>query len=390
MRNQLWPLWLQTCFVAMVAFIIRPASAYRALELGIDPVWLGVIVAAYAVIQLFLAPIIGHFADAGHERVTLILGAVIILAGSVGLLVMSSSLVDLLIWNALVGVGHIFTGVGSQTLVAQDHSRSADSNFGVYTFAGSVGQMLGPLALTLVAGEATLPDTRLLFTVAVGVACLAVVSGFAAARRGRDAARVQRGAEHASFRQAFTAAPPRVRVKLLGAIAVSMLILATIDLVSIYLPAWGVEMGISAFVVGILLSVRSVGTMLSRLGLGTMVRAFGRFNLVLVSTIIAALSLLVFVFPIGEVAAGIVLFIAGAALGIGQPLTMAAVTASAPMGTVGLWLSIRLTGNSLGLVVIPSLIGVVSGVAGATGVFGVLAVSMLGVAGALWGGRRYR
>src|SRR5690606_11110409 len=99
--------------------------------------------------------------------------------------------------------------------------------------------------------------------------------------------------------------------------------------------------------------VRSVGTMLSRLGLGLLVRAFGRFSLIVASTIIAALSLLVLLFPVDLIAAGIVLFVAGAALGIGQPLTMAAVSEAAPAGTVGLWLSIRVTANSLGVVVIP-------------------------------------
>lgn len=390
MRNQLWPLWFQTCFVAMASFIVRPASAYRALELGIDPIWLGIIAAAYAIIPLFVAPIIGHFADAGYERIALILGAGAMLAGALGLLAYSSSLLHLLLWNALIGIGHILTGVGSQTLVAHDDVRSADVNFGMYTFAGSVGQTLGPLTLTVLAGQATLPNTTYLFAAAVGLTCLAVVCGFAVARGGRSAARARNGTDLPSFRQALTAAPRKVRAQLLGAITVSMVILAAIDLLSVYLPAWGVESGMSAFTVGILLTVRSVGTMLSRLGLGALVRAFSRSTLIVASTIIAALSLLILVFPIDVVAAGIVLFVAGAALGIGQPLTMAAVSAAAPAGTVGLWLSIRLTGNSLGLVVIPPVVGIVGGVAGAAGVFGTLAASLLMVAGASWVGRRFR
>jgi len=374
-----------TCFVQMTAFVIRPTSAYRALELGINPAWLGVIAAAFAVLPLTVAAYAGHLADRGNERASLLFGAGFVLVAAIGLLTWSSSLTALLIWNALLGVGHIVAGVGQQTLVARGDPSRADENFGMYTFAGSLGQTMGPVLLTFFGGSSMLPDTRILFITALICAVVTVVFSLVASWRagvGARSADTPRGTMRAALRTS-----PGIRKQLFGAIAVSMVILAAIDLLSVYLPAWGVESGISAFLVGILLSVRSVATMLSRLGLGALVRRFGRMNLIIASTLIGAAAIFALMFSRDVPLAGVLLAIAGATLGIGQPLTMAAVSMAAPAGTVGLWLSIRLTGNSLGIVVIPPVVGAVAGAVGTAGVFGVVSLALVGVAGGAWLGR---
>lgn len=383
-----WFLWLHTCFLQMTVMVIRPTSAYRALELGIDAMWLGLIVAAFSILPLFLATLAGRFADAGHERAALVMGAGLMLVAAIGLL-WSASLTSLLLWSALLGVGHVLAGVGQQTLVARADPSTVDTNFGRYTFAGSIGQMLGPLMITVFGGQASLPDTTLLFAASAGCAGVATVFAVASAlrERGRHQIRVSTG--RVSSHQLLTA-PRKTLRQIFGAIGVSVVILAVLDVLTVYLPAWGVETGNTASTVGILLSVRALATMLSRLGLGALVRAFGRPNLILGSTVLAAAMILVLIFSTNVVMAGAALFIVGAALGIIQPLTMAVISVAAPTGTVGLWLSIRLSGNSLGLVVIPSIAGIVGGLAGVTGVFGVLVLALTGVAGASWALRNSR
>lgn len=387
MRHQPWSLLVQTCFTQGTVFLVRPTSAYRALELGIDFAWLGSLAAAFSLLPALIAAFVGHFVDRRNEKKTLVVGGSLMVVAAGGLVFLSSSLLLLMGWNGLLGMGFVCCVVSQQTIVAHGNPKTVDSNFGVFTLVGALGQSLGPLAITTFSGRTALPDTTLLFVVGV---CCAVVALTLAVAMGSPAD-VTRSTGGALPRHSILDAlnvPIHTRGRIFSMIVVSIVILAAVDLLTVYLPAWGVEMGVSATMVGVLLSVRSIATMLSRLGLGTIVRIFGRSTLVVASTLIAGIAVLLLGFTTNAVVAGVVLLVAGLALGIGQPLTMATVSLLAPRGTVGLWLSIRLTGNSLGLVFIPPAVGLLAGVLGIAGVFGVLAVMLMGVAGLARTGHR--
>lgn len=373
LRSQPWPLLAQVCFAQATTFLIRPSSAYRALELGVTSAWLGLLAAAFSILPFVLAAFVGHFVDRGNERATLIGGAALMVVAAAGLLGWSSSLTLLLIWNMLLGAGFVCCVVSQQTFVAHRDPKTVDANFGMFTFVNALGQSLGPLALTALSGHAAFPDTMLLFAVAVGSAAVALM--LAIAMRYPGGVTGSADPPQHSFRDALKT-PSDLRRRLSSAIVISMIILVAIDLLTVYLPAWGVEKGMSASAVGVLLSARSVATMISRVGLGTMARLVGRSTLILVSTSLAAVAIVILVFTSDLFLASMVLFVAGLGLGIGQPLTMAIIAVAAPPGTVGLWLAIRLSGNSLGLVVFPPVVGLMSGGLGASGVFGVLAAAL--------------
>jgi MFS family permease len=67
-----------------------------------------------------------------------------------------------------------------------------------------------------------------------------------------------------------------------------------------------------------------------------------------------------------------ILAVAGFAMGIGQPMTMAWVSRISPAHMRGLAISIRLTANRFGQVVAPAAAGLIAG-AGVSGVFWMLA-----------------
>jgi len=81
----------------------------------------------------------------------------------------------------------------------------------------------------------------------------------------------------------------------------------------------------------------------------------------------------------------IVVGAAGIGLGAGQPLTMSWLAESTPPGLRGRAMSLRLTGNRLGQVLLPSAVGVVAAGAGAAGV---LAVTAAGLTAAATAARR--
>jgi hypothetical protein len=299
-------------------------------------------------------------------------------AGGVGLLWATGSLAALLAWNAVIGLGHLMSVLGEQTLVARSGSGRLDSAFGTYTFVGWLGQAAGPLVLAVVGGSAVLPDsTALVRCYLVAVVAMAVVTLPLRHATFADGTKEARG----SWRAAFALAPV-ARRRMTGALLVSMLVLAAVDLVQVYLPALGVERELPAWLIGTLLAVRAGATMASRLGLARMTARLGRDRLVVVSAVVAAGAVAVLAVPVPPLVLGAALLVGGFALGIGQPLSMSVVAMTAPPGAVATWLGLRLTANRLGQSAIPAGVSVVASVAGVAGVFVATSVGLLGTAGA--------
>jgi hypothetical protein len=77
------------------------------------------------------------------------------------------------------------------------------------------------------------------------------------------------------------------------------------------------------------------------------------------------IALVVAPWPTAMAAAGVLV---GAGLGLSQPLTMSMVSDLAPTGSRALAMSLRISGNRLGVLVLPASIGLIFGGAGAVGV----------------------
>jgi MFS family permease len=77
-----------------------------------------------------------------------------------------------------------------------------------------------------------------------------------------------------------------------------------------------------------------------------------------------------------EWALAVLVVLLGLGLGVGQPLTMSWLAETAPAGLRGRAMSLRLTGNRLGQVVIPSAVGVVAAGVGAAGVLWATAAAL--------------
>ena len=361
-------------FLQGSVYLVRPATSYRALELGVDPGLLGLVVASFSILPVFLAVGIGRATDRGREQGVLLLGAGLMIAAGFGLLFAAASLPALLGWNLLLGVGHLMSLIGEQSRLASAKNRNMDRIFGYYTTVTAIAQAAAPLLLGFLGGESVLPDTAVLLQAylysAVAMAVATLFMARHAAPRAEAKARVQ------VTLSAALNVEPATRNTLLASIGLSMMVLCTIDLLQVYLPALAVERGIPVQTVGILLSLRAGATVLSRLGLERLVRTVGRARLLLASTGISAVLIAMLAIDLGVFWMAVLLVLAGFSLGIGQPLSMSIVSAAASEGTRGTWMSIRLLGNRLGQAVIPVGVGIFATGLGAGGVFAVLGSTM--------------
>jgi MFS family permease len=368
-------LLIHSALIQAVTFLVRPATSYRALELDVPGFALGVLAASYAVFPLLLALPIGGLVDRLGERRLMAIGSAVVLGCSAFLLFFGTSVPALVAGTALLGAGQLACVVGQQAVVANNaESARLDSAFGYLTFAASLGQALGPLAISLVGGASVRPDTNAIFLLATAMSLVLFVTTFVVSSKVSRRRRMSKGSAGAKGGAMALLKTPGVT----RALATSATVLAVVDLTVVYLPALGAERGLSAATVGLMLTVRAALSMVSRLGLGSMSRKLGRMRLLVLSLAVSTVSLAAAAIPMPMWLLFVVMAFLGLGLGIGQPLTMSWLSAQAPEGQRGRALALRLAGNRVGQVVLPSAIGVVAVGLGAAGVFLASAVAVGG------------
>ena len=357
--------------VQLVSYGLRPAISFEILQLGLDAAWLGIAATAFALPPLLLALPSGHIVDRLGERGMLVAGGLTLAAAAIVTVSYSTHAIGLMIATALLGLGVLFSVVGEQSWVMRGAADARlDSTFGVYTFATSAGQMLGPVLL-LLPGPAGAPSLRL---VALATLCLAVaatalslgIRSVAVVPRARG----MRAPDHGIL-------PLLRRRGVPSALIASSIVLTSLDLVMAYLPLLADERGIATIWVSAFLVARGAATMASRLCLGRFTRRFGRRRVLIVGGALAAASLSVLAFPVPPAALVAAGALYGLAAGTVQPLTMSwmtLVTAREQRGTAA---SLRLVGNRVGQTVIPLAAAGVATVMGAAGVFAVTSAALV-------------
>jgi predicted MFS family arabinose efflux permease len=231
--------------------------------------------------------------------------------------------------------------------------------------------MIGPIIAVAVAGTSgVLPEsTRSAFVAALIFSIFALIPVL---RWRSDAPTV---IADQSQRSALKSAGKLLKnPKIFSAIYTSMAISSVGDILIVFLPLFGKEQEFSSMSIGVILAIRAGASMLSRLALGWLSAHFSTRKILLVSTLISTLSLAAMVFARNEYLLGVIVLVAGLALGVGQPLTMSLVSSATRPEERALAVSARLTGNRLGQFLLPAGAGALASGSGTSAVFIALAL----------------
>ena len=399
--------------------VLAPMASYRALDLGVGASGLGLLTTAFSVFPLVVALRIGRIVDR-HGGVAFMAGGLLLMAiAGVGIAAAPSPT-----WVygafAVLGLGHMTAVIAAQGIVAKasdDHTY--DQRFSTLSFAASLGQLVGPVLGGIVAGQGSPEETTRALLVGAGLATrgLPLVLWM----RPRLVARMAGGSMEAPAAAPVDSAAPAGRTDsaapaggrprgpsqlsqpsrpgqpgpsllsiaqtpgMIRAILVSTMVLSATDIIIVYLPALGDERGWPAALVGGLLAVRAASSMGMRLVLGRLVARFGR-RVLLGGALLVSAAALVALPAAGPVPLIVALMVvAGAGLGMGQPLTMSWVASIATPSARATALSVRLMGNRLGQLAIPAATGTLAAVTGAGGVLAatglLLAIGLTGLLG---------
>jgi MFS family permease len=363
--------------------VARPMASYRALEIGMGPGMLGIVAAAFAVAPVAFALTIGRRIDR-HGEFPFLVTAAALQAASAVLLIVVAVPAALLVGVALLGLSQLVFVVADQTLVGSRTPRERyDQRFGSLSFVASLGQLIGPAAAGLIAASAgptadggsdpAGTATALLFGGVLSMVALPVIAVLWRRDPGLAVPKASASGPAPSIRSLL-------RVPgMLPAMLASLTVLATMDILVVYLPALGEERGITVATVGALLSVRAGASMASRLFLGRLVGWFGRSRLMVGSLVVAAVAVMALaVLPLPGMF--LAMAIAGLTLGVSQPMTMSWVAARATAENRGTAMSLRLLGNRMGQVIIPLGAGLVAAVTGTAGVLAAAGVTVAATA----------
>jgi MFS family permease len=357
---------LNSLLIQAGIYVVRPIVTYKSVELGADAALVGLIGASFAIAPLVFAIQIGRFVDRGRAGLALLLGSIILVLTTFGLLFINSIALLMLAMPSL-GMGHLLVMVGGQTLIAnRSNSKAYEKNFGLLTFYASAGHAIGPFVGGYLAdsGEVNVnANAAFLFALALFVA--AVIGTIALSTKKENPKNVK-PLEKARVTQVL--AIPTFK----SAIFVASATTAVVDVVLIFLPLYGREIGLSVTDIGILLAIRAIFSLAVRLVLGQISNRLGLRRIVTWGSWVTLVSMVALGLTSNFWWIALIMAVSGFAMGIGQPATMAWVSRISSPESRGLAISIRLGANRFGQVAMPAIAGVVAG-ASTAGVFYMLA-----------------
>jgi predicted MFS family arabinose efflux permease len=362
---------LATAFIEQtVVSIVRVSTTYRAVELGLSVVWLGIITAVYAVLPIFVGVQVGRFIDRGHDAVTTWIGGGLLIVACAGF-ALFPNLIALLVFTAITGTAHLLFVISQQVLCTRCGSGpgAMERAIGNYMVANAVGQGVGPYIVGLAGGSASVPPTQLLYAIAAGGAVLTMATALTVRPSHAQKSRAERGK------------PPPLRELLFipGLTTIMLVSVVTVvaqDLIVVYLPLLGAERGMTVGAVGTLLAARAVASMASRLSFARLHAALGRVPLTLISTFVSAAAYASLALPLPLPIMYAAIALAGFALSISITESIAGVLGIASGGAVGTANSLRTMGNRIGQFIIPFLASLIAAATGTAGIFVIIGISL--------------
>ena len=377
------PLFIQTAFIHVAIVLARVATSYAAIDLGLSFIAIGIVSSAFSILPVLIAVPLGRVIDKGYDSLAVRLGSgALVLSGLIFWLTPTNA-TTLFLATAMLGLGQLICMAGHQMISIRTGKtvRGRDAVFGYHMVAIAMGQGLAPLGIALFAGDAHVPPVHLLFGATLLFTVLSLVASFALppAAGGK--------ASHGDRPSATLTDLIKIR-GLFAYIIASVMTVTALDLIVVYLPLLGAERHLDAATVGYIMSVRAVSSMMARLLYVPLSELFGRMPLTYAAMLSPALAFVVVAAPLPLWVIFPAIAIAGMGLGVSATLTLSGLVDLAPMNARATAMSLRLTGNRLGMIVIPMAASLVATASGAAGVFVILAATLSGSAAGIWQAKR--
>lgn len=367
----------------------RLAAPLLALKLGHSAAAVGVLLALYSLAAVFLSLPAGRLADRHGLRLPLALAVAGLTVGA-GLAALWPRFAVLCVSALLVGAAANAAQIALQRHVGRLASDASERKlaFSWIAIAPAAANFAGPLLAGLLidhagAAPGDLAGYRWAFAALalLPLLCWGLLRGVPEGPRAPP-----------------VAAPPNQSVwDLLGHAPLRRLLFvnwlqgAAWDVHTFVLPLLGYERGMAASAIGALQGAFAVAAALVRMALPLLARRWAEWQVIYVSTVLAAGALLVYPWMGGPLGMGACSVVLGVALGAVQPMVMSLLHELAPPARQGEAMALRSMTMNASSFALPMLFGSIGAVAGTAGLFwlvagvlglGLRAVPALGKVGA--------
>lgn len=380
MRRPFDPIYLLTAIVVLVHVSFggsRILLALYALSLGGTPFIIGALISVYALTPMFVSVQAGRIADRIGHRVPMFGGAFGMVIGLM-VPVLWPGLPALFVSAAITGGSFAAFNIAAQALVgAMSALERRAFNFSILSMGYSVATLIAPL----IVGYAVDHAGPIWAYAILSMILLAPVAVLASRRRIPTA-------KASGATQDKRSVLDLLRNRgLLAIFAASGACVTGWDLFTFFMPIYGTRIGLSATMIGVVISTFGVATLVVRIFIPLLTRRHGEPAVLAWAMTLGAVafgSLPLFENMVYLMAAA---FLMGLGLGCGQPLTMMITYSRSPAGRAGEANGIRQMANNLTHMVVPFAFGALGSAFGMGPVFWINSAILL--AGAFLGGKRY-
>jgi MFS family permease len=358
------------CFVGS-----RMTTTLFALQLGASELTVGVLLALFAVLPMFLSVSAGRIIDRFGPRRPVMIGMATLACGA-ALPFAFPSVTVLYISSPLLGTSFMFLHIAMNSVFgayATPEERAV--TFSWLSLGFSISNSIGPL----IAGYAIEGFGHA--GAMLSLAAFPVIALVMLARRKRPLPRPERVARE---RQTGVLDLLRVPVLRYTLIASGLLNMGW-DIYGFLMPLYGSRIGLSAGTIGVVMSTFALATFVVRAALTVLVRRVHHWTLISSAMAVAALAYVMFPFVHSVPLLMALSFVLGLGLGASQPVIMALLYESSPPGRQGEAVGIRTTMMNGSQTFIPLASGAISAALGMAPVFALIAALLFGGA---WFARR--
>jgi MFS family permease len=357
-------------------FANRVVLALLALQLGASPIAVGVVGGLFSLCPTFLGLFAGRVADRFGTRQLLIWGTVSL---SVGMLspYFWMSIPAIMIAATLCGLSQVLFNVSTQNLTGLlSTSETRPRNFSNYALTNSTGQFVG----MLIGGFTTdhLSNTTTCLSLAVFAAIPLVI--LAIRRQPLEPANLASTKKSATkdITSDNTSAwlmlkDPIIRQTLYT----GSLMNSGLNLYQFYLPVYAHSIGISASVIGMIMAAHATAAFVVRIILPNLIKKLQEDNVLALAFFFGALAFLLIPFVHHAWILGILSFIFGLGMGVGQPIVTMQMFANSPKGRSGESIGLKMTTNQLTKMISPIAFGAIATGFGLFAMFGVNALLLI-------------
>jgi len=351
----------------------RVAVALYALQLKSSPLVIGAMMALYGALPMFLSISAGRLTDRIGSRGPMMIGSGTMIVGAL-LPFVSQSLLALYATSVLIGCGFMLYQVAIQHVIGfLGRPEDRPANFSIMALGYSVSAFIGPMIVGVGIDGFGHRWTFLLLSL-LPVAPLLIL----ATDRLKFPRLKLRRAEQANrgIADLLRDGPMRTVYVSSGLISIGW------DLYSFVAPIYGSRIGLTATMIGVVMSSFAAATFTVRLFLPLVGRRIRPYQLITTALLLSGTTY--FLFPLFTGAALLIAlsFVLGLGLGCAQPMVMAMLHDTAPEGRAGEAVGVRTMLISSSQTFTPILFGAVGSAVGMIPVFWAIAAAL--IAGALF------